>query len=226
MAHRTTVKIDPIDRDLNLILNEELSPLAQAQVLKDFATEVLAESQEINRAALGYLPKHRTFVDGAERGSLQDVTAKSVISFEFQLVFEVLEWIDAQLIANSPVLTTRYARSHVWFAEDVEMDVHKPIEADYYVALNAQPYARKIERGLSKQAPEGVYEAVAVYAGHRFNNVAHIRFGYRSFPAGAVGDWAQTESARFMAREIRGGNPRLYTEWLTRQPAIIVALYA
>ena len=57
--------------------------------------------------------------------------------------------------------------------------------------LNTQPYARKIEGDLSrepssKQAPEGVYEAVATLAQRRFGNVAMIRFSYRTPIDGAI----------------------------------------
>ena len=88
--------------------------------------------------------------------------------------------------------------------------------------LNAQPYARKIERGQSDQAPDGVYEGVATLAKRRFGNVAFVGFGYRSFPGGAVGKWAQTASAARLVKKVRGGNPRTHEDWLTRQPAIII----
>jgi len=54
------------------------------------------------------------------------------------------------------------------------------------VFLNIQPYARKIERGQSSQAPDGVYQAVATLAQRRFGNVAKITFSYRTAIGGAI----------------------------------------
>ena len=48
--------------------------------------------------------------------------------------------------------------------------------ADEYVFINTVPYARKIERGSSSQAPDGVYQAVAMLARDRFGNVARITY--------------------------------------------------
>jgi hypothetical protein len=54
--------------------------------------------------------------------------------------------------------------------------------ASRYEFVSTVPYARKIERGLSPQAPDGVYQVVAVLAQKRFGNVARIRFSYRALP--------------------------------------------
>jgi hypothetical protein len=215
-------KFDPIDRDFALVIKQEFSAEAQGKILRDFALQALAEGQDQNKAALGYVPDHDAYVDGRRNDSLSGVTGRSSITFEFHLLFEVLEWIDEQLILHSPVRSGKFAKSHVWFANDVEMDPLNPPAAEEYVVLNAQPYARKIERGLSPQAPEGVYEGVAALARRRFGNIAHIRFGFRSFPSGAVGNWAGSASAAALAREIRGGNPAGHLEWLTRQPCIYI----
>ena len=96
---------------------------------------------------------------------------------------------------HSPVLTGRFAKSHELFADGVDTEnpnIAPP--AEEYVFLNTQPYARKIERGRSPQAPDGVYQAVATLAQRRFGNIARITFSYR---------------------EVRGGE---------RNPAIIVRL--
>ncbi|WP_430914072.1 hypothetical protein [Methylobacterium sp. sgz302541] len=223
MAARTSVRLDPIARDIELMLAEDLSPEAQGQRFADAAREALAESQETNRQALGYVPEHDTFVDGARRQGLDDLRGAKLVAFEFHLLVDVIEWIDEQLVIHSPVKTERYARSHVWFADDTEFgDPTKPPPAESYVVLNAQPYARKIERRQSRQAPDGVYEAVATLARRRFGNIAHVSFTYRSFPGGAVGEWAKSASAAKLAREVRGGNRGTHEDWLTRQPAIYI----
>lgn len=223
MVARSITRIDPIERDIALLIDQTLSPQAQAEVLGEAARSALVEAQETNRLALGYVPDHDTFVDGAKRQALSDLTPRSTVLFEFHLLVDVIQWIDEQLVIHSPVRTERYARSHVWFADDVEFtDPSRPPPAESYLVLNAQPYARKIERGLSKQAPDGVYEAVATMARRRFGNIAHTRFTYRSFPGGAVGQWAQSASAQELARRIRKGRASAKQDWLTRQPAIYV----
>ncbi|GEP12822.1 hypothetical protein [Methylobacterium gnaphalii] len=222
MAGRTSVRIDPISRDIALMLDEEMSPDAQQSFLAAAAQEALTEAQETNRQALGYVPEHETFIDGAKREVLTGLTPKSSVLFEFKLLTDIIEWVDEQLIIHSPVKRGAYARSHVWFADDVEFDPMKPPPAEQYMVLNEAPYARKIERGQSNQAPDGVYQGVATLAKRRFGNVAYVGFGYRSFPGGAVGKWAQSANAAALAKRVRGGNPRTHQDWLTRQPAIIL----
>jgi hypothetical protein len=225
---RTAVKLDPIAKDIALLLGEELSAEAQAQQLRVAAQQALADGEQINKAALGYVPTHDTFVDGGLRTDLSAVKANSVITFEFHLLLDVIQFVDEQLIIHSPLgsrpkATPRYNESHVWFADGDEFtDVANPPPAEQYVVLNAQPYARKIEKGLSPQAPDGVYEGVATLAKRRYGNIAYVGFGYRSFPSGAVGEWAQSSTARDLARRVRGGRPDRHTDWLTRQPAIII----
>ncbi|WP_132254734.1 hypothetical protein [Methylobacterium segetis] len=223
MAVRTSVRLDPVARDIGLMLDDTLSPNAQAALLAEAAREALGEAQDTNRQALGYVPEHETFVDGARREDLTNLTPRRTVLFEFKLLTDIVAWIDEQLILHSPVRTERYARSHVWFADDVEFDASlTPPPAEQYVVLNAQPYARKIERGQSAQAPAGVYEGVATLAKRRFGNVAYVGFGYRSFPGGAIGKWAQMASAERLARNVRGGRVGARQDWLTRQPAIIL----
>ncbi|WP_264045525.1 hypothetical protein [Methylobacterium flocculans] len=216
-------RLSPLARDIDLIISEELSPDVQVQRYADFARGVLKEGQEVNRRALGYVPDHDTFVGGAQVSSLERLRISDAITFEFHLLLDVIQWIDEQLILHSPVKSERYARSHAWFADDVEFpDPNNPPPAEAYVVLNAQPYARKIERGLSAQAPEGVYQAVATLAKRRFGNVAYVGFSYRSFPGGAIGKWAGSASAAKLAREVRGGSQKGHEDWLTRQPAILI----
>lgn len=223
MATRASVRLDPVSRDIALIRDEVLSPEAQGEAFAALAREAIAEAQETNRQALGYPPDYDLFVDGAKRASLDGLRPSSIVLAEFHLLLDVIEWVDAQLILHSPVKTERYARSHQWFADNVAFDdPANPPPAESYVVLNSQPYARKIERGQSAQAPAGVYEAVAVMARRRFGNIAYVGFTYRSFPGGAIGDWAQTASAQVLGQRIRKGRAGLRQDWLTRQPAIYI----
>lgn len=210
--------------DVRLAVAQSLSPESRRQLIAAHAREGLRESQEINRAALGHVPPHDTFVDGRPGAPLDSVNPdRGVIVFRFQLAQDLLAWIEAMLILHSPVLTERYARSHILFADDRQADAAEPPEADVYIFLNAQPYARKIERGQSSQAPDGVYEAVAAMAARRFGNVARIRYGFRSFQDGALVTNAEVSALR---RDLgrRGASEIVKRERETRQPAIIVAM--
>lgn len=220
MVARSSVRLDPIARDIALIIDEELSPEAQGRQLAEAAQAALIEAQSVNQRALGYVPDHDTYVDGAKRADLGGIRGGSVITFEFHLLVDVIQWVDEQLILHSPVKSERYARSHVWFADGVEFDPMSPVPAEEYIALNAQPYSRKIERGQSQQAPEGVYEAVATLAKRRFGNIAYVGFSYRSFPGGAIGKWAQMQGAQELAKRVRSGRTAAKQDWLTRQPCI------
>lgn len=222
------LRLNPIERDIWLELDESLSESAKATMLQDGAREALLQGETINRTALGYVPTHDTFVDGMKGASLTSAKSTSTVVFEFHLLVEVIQYVDAMLLLNSPIGerpkrdALRYSRNHVWFADDVVFDdpAHPP-PAEQYAVLNAVPYARKIERGLSPQAPEGVYEGTATLAKRKFGQVAYIGFSYRSFPGGWVGEWAQSKGAQAIAKG-RGGRSSGHEDWLTRQPAIII----
>lgn len=210
--------------DVRLAVSRALSPERRQALIAAHAREGLRESQEINRAALGRVPPHETFVDGRKGAALASVDPDhGVIVFRFSLVTELFEWIEAMLILHSPVLKGDYAKSHAFFADGVEADPAKPPQGDVFVFLSTVPYARKIERGQSSQAPDGVYEGVAAMAARRFGNIARVRFGYRSFMDGALaGSAAISELRRQHGR--RGASDIAKAERDNRQPAIIVAL--
>lgn len=223
MAVRT--RLEPIDRDIALILDQELSPGARSRRLAEFAAEEIEKAKAQNRRALGGDPPVEIAVDGRVGAPLTSVRADGVVIAEFRLIQDALAWIGEALVKASPVRSGRYQSSHILFADGVEVDPGRiPLDAQEFAFLNSQPYSRKIERGLSPQAPEGTYHTVSVMAQRRFGNIARIRFGFRSLPAGAVGRWSLTGSAKALAQRVRGGNPAGHTDWLTRQPAIIVTV--
>lgn len=218
-----SIKVEPLEKDIEVILREDLSPQAASKSLANFAIDKLREGQQQNREAIGYVPPHDTYVDGSRREDVQAVRPEGTITFEFDLINDIFAYIGDLLVRNSPHLTGAYAGSHAFYADGVAIAAGEPVPpASEYAFVNLQPYARKIERGLSPSAPEGVYEAVAAMARARYGNLAKIRFSYRSPLGGAVAGWAGSASARKMARDIRGGSERLHTEWLTRNPAIII----
>lgn len=163
---------------LDIELAEEFAP---SNLLAQFAREELREAQEINQRALGYVPAHETVVDGVRGVSEDLVRPGGVIVYEFKLATDLLEWIADQLRRHAPVLTGRFRDSFKLFADGVETEIgdHMRDSAEY-VFVSPLPYARKIERGESDKAPDGVFEAVATLAAQRFGNQAQIRFSYRA----------------------------------------------
>jgi hypothetical protein len=180
-----TARVQPIVQDVDLMMREDIGPKAGSALLAAFALETIEDAKQQNKQALGVVPPYDVYVDGNEGAPLTSVKPDGVIRAEFHLFGEVLAWIATQLQTHSPVLTGRYARSHELFADGVQTDdPNNPPPADEYVFLNIQPYARKIERGKSSQAPDGVYQAVATLAQRRFGNIAKITFSYRTVMGG------------------------------------------
>lgn len=220
---RVSAKVETIDRDVVLRLVGDDAD--RSRQFAAYAREALVEAQEVNRKATGQVPPHETFVDGRRGAALETVKPDGTIVFEFDLLNDLFEWIGLTLLQHSPVLSGRYQDSHLFFADGVQVLPGEPAPpaAGEYVFLNAQPYSRKIERGLSPQAPAGVYEAVATLANRRFSNVARVRFSFRSLPSGAIGEWAKTTNMR-ASQESRNQPGDKRFEWLTRQPAIVITL--
>jgi len=213
-----STRIESIDRDIELILAEDLSPMAVSAAIADAARLAINEAEDINTRALGRTPVKRVYVDGRLGAALETVSPRGTILAEFDLMEDSIRWIGQQLVQHSPVLTGAYARTHFLLVDGVEIDPETPIPAtfDEIVFINAQPYARKIERGLSDQAPDGVYEGVAAIAAKRLGAFAKVRFGYRSANFGGVSQWAGGTKAKTREKGVKR------TDRLTRQPAIII----
>ena len=175
-------RVSPFIQQIEVFVSDLTDPKARSARLAQFAEDGIREIREQNRAAPGSDSPYEVTVDGRRGAPLASVKPDGVIVAEFDLVQEVLEWIGEQLLFESPVLTGRYQRSHRLFADNAEVTPGIIPEASEYAFVNLQPYARKIERGLSHQAPEGVYEAIAVTAQKRFGNVARVRFSFRTLP--------------------------------------------
>lgn len=225
------IKLEPIDKEIEAIYATHMSPQARSKLLGDFALEELGKARAKNAAALGRAPDYTQVVDGKVDAPVHSVKPTGYISFEFELLDPLFTWIGEMLVKHSPIGkgTDRrpghpglYMSSHVFMADGLIVNPgDEPPPADEYVYMNTQPYARKIERGLSDQTPEGVYQVVAQLARRRFGNLMHIEFNYRSPLFGAVDQWAS--STRMESPGRRGASR---AEWLRRQPAIVISHYA
>jgi len=126
------------------------------------------------------VPDHTTTVDGRREAAPESVRPDGVIVFEFELVLEALSWIARELRQYSPTRSGHYAGSHILLADGIEVDAGNPPPAHSYEFVPTVLYAGKIERGLSSQAPDGVYQVVAALAARRFGNQARVDFTYAS----------------------------------------------
>ncbi|MCX5570616.1 MULTISPECIES: hypothetical protein [Kaistia] len=212
-------RIDSIERDIAVMLDETLSPEARSLELASFARRELAEAQRINLQALGQVPPHDTYVDGRAGAAIETVRPDGVVVFEFEMLQDIFAQIGEMLVQASPIRSGRYARSFLFLADGVVVDPGAAVPpASEYVFVSSVAYARKIERGLSSQAPDGVFQAVAAIAARRFSNLASISFTHVVLQAGQIDEWANTASALRHAR--RHGRRKAPGEWLRRQPAI------
>lgn len=222
-----SVKLAPIAVDIQLLLDEALSPKAQSAALAAFAREELQKAEAQNTAALGHLPDHETYIDHArsDDSRLEAVRPDGVIMFEFTLLDELFAFIGEQLVKHSPVgkaSDTRpghpglYMASHVFLADGVVVEPGAPLpQATDYVFASSVPYARKLEKGLSDQHM-AIYEGVAALAAARFGNIAKIKFTYASLLFGDIQSWARTTKSGGKRRGVKRN------DWLTRQPAIMI----
>lgn len=211
-----TAKIQPLRRDLDVAIKSWLGPEARADQLARSAKAILAETDERNAAALGQRVPHTTFVDGVRSEAIDHVRADGAIVRTYDVTPLALMQIGSMLWKHSPFRTGRYQKSHRLLADGAEIAMVRegwslpslPAKTREFVFIPTVDYARPIERGWSKKAPDGVYQVVAEMSKKTFGRFFKISFGYREL-AGAV------ESKR--ERAARPGKPRD-----RRQPVIIV----
>lgn len=181
-------RVGNFSRDIQLLMDRRLSPEAQKKMIAKAAGDILKDAQHKNAVALGKVPPHDHWVDGREGAPFESINLPSGnITIQFQLGGEVAAEALRLLRENSPVRGGDYKKSHRLFADGSEIsDPSEAIGAKKFVIISVVPYARKIERGLSKQAPDGVYEVTAALLRQRFGNLAQIRFTYQSVVEGAA----------------------------------------
>ena len=215
------LRIAPLDRAALVAPGAALSPEAAAAAVAAFARGEVAASAALNAAALGHPVPHRDAVGGVPDAPYEAVRPGESILAVFDLATDVLAWIAAQLQKHAPVRSGAYAAAVAIFADGTR--VATPAEArdaEEVVFTSLVPYARKIERGASRQAPDGVFQAVAALAAARYGNSAAIRFAYREPVGGAdaLEDWAGAHAAR---AEGAAKQRRQYLKNV-RQPAVVV----
>lgn len=172
-----TTRIESLDKDIAVILRDDLSPQARSRAFGQFAREIIAETDAQNDSVAGRDVKYQTFVDGSKSDNLE--AAKSVIVAEWETLTDSFEWIEEQLILHSPRgpdVNGHYGESHVFLADGVEADPAKPPpDMTEGVFVNAKKYARKLEKLY------GVYQTVAAMAASRFGQSVRVRYAFASY---------------------------------------------
>jgi len=175
-----------------VVLTRGLSPEQASALIARTARRKLSEVE----ARQGKHPVTR-FVDGVRDASEDKVKPTGVIVYDIALIGDVVDAAFVLLLQLSPIgpgLDGHYRDRHRLFVNGRQTDatdyesgvVPIPPGAEVVIA-NLQPYARKIEKGSSLQAPDGVYEITARQMRQRFGNIVTIRFEYRQFPGFAAG---------------------------------------
>lgn len=225
---RVSSRIEPIDRTIELMLSPLKDPKERSAQFAAFAAEQIAEVSKHNDGIAGRHIDYTVAVDGSQGKPLASVKPDGMIVAEWAggLQGGVIDWIYDRIVQVSPTLSGRYARSHVIWADGIEMTEPDPTkEADEWVITTTVPYARKIEGmsgkrpPLSEQAPHGVYQVVVEEARARFGNMAAIKFTARAVQGGMLSEWA----ARTKMSAKGHASERHRQDWLSRQPAIVIS---
>lgn len=172
----------PLRQIVETIVSRDLSHEARQRAIATFARAQLAKGLDQNRQATGRTVPYDQIVDGRTGAPLETVNPDNGrIIFRFDVATnELFAWIADQLVLHAPRRRGRYAESFQLYAGGRMTGPRAALpRADEYVFVSTVPYAGKIERGLSPQAPDGVFQAVAALAKVRFGDVAAIRFTYR-----------------------------------------------
>lgn len=142
--------------------------------------------------------------DGVVKRDPRQVKAFGKIEFIARTtIADAVLWAQAELQKKSPVLTGRYASSHIIRINDVEVKGNIRVAltrvkaGDRVQIVNTQPYARKIEgataskrsgrarrRASSRQARGGVYRPVLRMIVQRWGKSVYVEYKLIKLPTG------------------------------------------
>jgi hypothetical protein len=172
----------PITRAQTAPLVTRLRDQTIPRLTADLARRKVAEAEP----RLG--KPYRTLIDGRQGAPLDSVRNGGNIRFQFLDMGPALDAIWERLVRGSPLGPERglphYFQVHWLIVDGAWVDVIdteiKPVRAQSMCQfVNARPYARKLEFGYSLQAPDGIYELVALWAKREYP-VLDIEFSFVS----------------------------------------------
>jgi hypothetical protein len=184
------------------IVNSQLRGPARQALMVQAAKSAFGAAQAQNHAVLGHDAPFVQIVDGGHGAPLESVKAGGTIVYLFAVGAVTLNTcvdVAIELILGlSPVKSGQFRDRNLFMVNGIETSADREINAtaggtielrdtDVVSLTNLLPYARKIEKGESLQAPNGVYEAVAAVLRARYGNLLNIRFSYEVYPGYEVG---------------------------------------
>ncbi len=229
-------KVDSLARDIDVMINETLSPEAQARAFADWAREQKVEMERTNRSALGKETRIDTIVNGVRGAPEASVTVPGTIVYEADVGLSIVAEALDMVRQHAPVKSGRFRNTILIYADGHEVPSVEAAEGAAEVAITSGvPYARKLEgqgataenpkKWMSSQALDGIFQAVSLLLKARYSRVASIKFSFVSVSgsSGMLEDWASATS--FTRKRFDGGGERktrARNEWLRRQPAVVI----
>ena len=178
---------------------------ARQKELSQLSQDSLQEGRAINRAAIGHDIADRTLVNG-QPARAEDIKPGGVVVHLFAVHHAAIDFAYETLARLSPIDSGHYKNSHQMLVNDVPVDPPVEIGMDDVVTfVNPAAYARRLERGWSDQAPDGIYEVATQIVRRRFGGIVTTAFRYVALSGGEV------------ARGKAGNNPNI------RYPALVIA---
>lgn len=181
-----TARLQSYDRDIELIL-EGLSTTERRALIKEAADETFGAARRQNEQALGYRPPEKLTTDNVRNKQPEDMKLGGYSSLEFEvgsdiLVFaaELAKRISPRSGSNRKAKNRTYAENHLVIVDgEVIPPPYDRPDFETAIIANLLPYTRKIERGLSKQRPNGVYEALLYpEVNRRYGGLYDVEFIY------------------------------------------------
>jgi len=197
------------------IFKSQLTGPARQALMVDTAKAAFAEAQETNTRILGHAPPYVQVVDGHQGAALESVKPGGTIVFLFDVagssLKEAVQDAMALLKIMSPVGSglrygVHYRDSFRLLVNNVVRQVGDALDVgeikpdDEIQITNLMPYARRIERGWSAQAPNGVFESAFGALEAKYGKILIMKFTYAVFPGFEVG------------RTKKGAHPETRTE--------------
>ena len=220
-------RIDALDRDISLIIAEELSPEAQSRHVAAMARQLRDEAAATNRALTGQEPTWTTTVDGRAGAAEETVKVPGRIDYDFDAGSDVVAYVVGLIAKTAPKRSGRYAKSVAIYADGVEVEtIGGTLDAEEIVVVSTVAYARKIERGRKGYAPGGVFEGVAAMAMSRYGNMASIKYTFASPLGGGTHLEAWASRTKQTRKRFQGGGKAEAgrAAWNRRNPAISIRM--
>lgn len=215
----------PIARQVALAGDALRGPFRK-EILREAADTLFGEVRASNRAIAGPNLQETVTTDGVQGRAPEDmrVGGQSVLrmgrpSDFLPKVMEILEAASPRGRSNSKPEEDRYVRSHVVLVDGQEIGPPFLLPPAWrrIVVVSLSPYTRKIERGLSAQRPDGVYEAVVFPRVEKL--LAETPFDV-SFAW--VADVTLPFGRRRRSRRAKTPNRKIYNPSRKRIPAVII----